>query len=274
MSQAKSGTKKVAVIVSAYNVESTIRRALESVGEPPNFEVEIVVIDDGSTDSTFLVCEEVSKEIPIRILRNTINCGAGFSRDFAISQIESNYIAILDADDFCINERIVKQFNYLEENPAIDLVSSQMIYFGPWGKDQRPTKYACDGKAIAKKLRNWKMPVAHGASMFRRDWYLSTKGYSHDLRQSEDLELFHKGVKDENFGIIDEPLLMCYTSSKTRTFNYVSKFALSRAKLILQDSQIRSFRKILVRAVVQNRLIGLIYSGFDYFKYFLSTIRR
>ena len=274
MTELRDGKNKVSVVVSAYNSETTISRALKSIDKSADFELEIIVIDDASADSTFSICDQLKNYLPIRIFKNESNCGAGFSRDFAINQVNSKYIAILDSDDYCINNRISKQFNYLEENPSIDLVSSQMIYFGPWGQAQNPTKYPSSGENIVKKLGDWKMPIAHGASMFRRDWYLSTNGYSHMLRLSEDLDLFRQGISHNNFHLIDEPLIMCYTASKIRSFKYVSQFTKNRVKLQLQDPQIIGYRRFLLKIVIGSKSIGYIYQVFGYFKYLLSSIRR
>lgn len=111
------------VIIPAYNVENYIERCLDSIINQSYKNLEVIVIDDASTDLTYeKILTFVEKHKNIMIIRNTANKGASWCRNKAISLVKTKYIAFLDGDDWLDYNCYSKAINKMEANDNIDLV--------------------------------------------------------------------------------------------------------------------------------------------------------
>ncbi len=111
----------VSVLIDTYNHEHLIERAITSVLEQdmPMDDVEIIVVDDGSTDRT---AEMVRKFEPrVRLLRKP-NGGQASAFNFALPQTHGETIAMLDGDDWWAKEKLRRALETLKENPTVGIV--------------------------------------------------------------------------------------------------------------------------------------------------------
>lgn len=108
----------VSVIMPVYNGEKYIKKAVDSVfaQEVP---LELLVIDDGSTDRTEEVLSVYRNREDFRYLKNEKNMGAAGSRNRGVSASRGNYIAYLDADDWWENGKLKAQLKILEETGCV-----------------------------------------------------------------------------------------------------------------------------------------------------------
>jgi glycosyltransferase involved in cell wall biosynthesis len=108
----------VSVVIPAYNAALHIRETLASVLAQSHRNLDIVVVDDGSTDETAQIVKEVAaKDCRIRLIRRT-NGGVARARNSGIEEARGEYIAILDADDIWHAEKIDKQLAVFHEQGA------------------------------------------------------------------------------------------------------------------------------------------------------------
>lgn len=91
---------KITVIIPAYNVEKYIEECVRSAVNQTYKELEIIVVDDGSTDSTGKICDSLCKEDSRIIVIHKENAGVGFARNDGIKRASGDYVCFLDADDF------------------------------------------------------------------------------------------------------------------------------------------------------------------------------
>lgn len=108
----------VSVIITAYNAEKTLERSLRSVMMQSYKDLEIIVVDDGSTDGTAGIVERLAKEDPrIVLIAGGRNIGAYPARNLAIRRSRGRYITFQDADDMALQDRIRHQmiFHSLEK---------------------------------------------------------------------------------------------------------------------------------------------------------------
>ena len=113
---------KVSIIIPAYNSENTINRTLTSVTEQSVVDVEIIAIDDGSTDGTVTLLREwASKDSRITVLTSNSNKGVGNARNCGLEMASGEYIRFVDADDVMPKESTAKMIEAAEKNKA-DLV--------------------------------------------------------------------------------------------------------------------------------------------------------
>lgn len=114
----------VSAIVPCFNSEKTIRRSLNSIKEQTYPVLEIICIDDCSTDNTTTVIEEFIRDNPnisIKLLKNNSNQGPSFSRNRGWDIAQGDYIAFLDADDAWHPQKIEIQYRWMVANPQISL---------------------------------------------------------------------------------------------------------------------------------------------------------
>jgi glycosyltransferase involved in cell wall biosynthesis len=111
----------VSVIVPAFNGERYVGEALQSALAQDYANKEIIVVDDGSTDSTPRILSSFGRQI--RVFRQ-YNAGAAAARNAAIAQARGEYFAFLDADDVWLPQKLTAQIAYLESHPDIGMVYS------------------------------------------------------------------------------------------------------------------------------------------------------
>ncbi|MDX7842885.1 glycosyltransferase family 2 protein [Aeromonas caviae] len=109
----------VSIIMPSYNSEETIISSIQSVQQQDYPYWELLVTDDCSTDKTVALVRKASQlDSRISIVVNSINMGAGFSRNKSIERSRGKYIAFLDADDKWLPTKLSKQIRYMEESGA------------------------------------------------------------------------------------------------------------------------------------------------------------
>lgn len=140
---------RFSIIITAYNIEDYIRRAIESALNQTYKNFEVIVINDASTDNTLEVIKGFEG---ITIIDNKINCGLGASRNKCIRAARGEYIIHLDGDDMMYNEEVLSDIDKLigEENYAIVFLGYQDV--GGLGKlristrenSTKEARIACD----------------------------------------------------------------------------------------------------------------------------------
>ena len=119
---------KVSVIIPVYNVENYIRQCLDSVINQTLKDIEIICIDDGSTDDSGVILDEyASKDSRIKVIHNS-NQGAGPSRNLGIQMSCGKYLSILDSDDIFDLKMLELLFNKAElTNADITICRCQVL---------------------------------------------------------------------------------------------------------------------------------------------------
>lgn len=184
--------RAVTFVMAARNAEGTIRDSIESILQQ-NFarESEIIVVDDASTDRT---AEIVSRFGSIRLIRNSKQLGRSASRNRALHAVRSAMVAIQDADDIALPNRLSATVGLLLQG-CNDVVGGQAIWVDPergaWQGPTWPTSRA-DTAAL---LRDGKMPVAHPTLLMRTSMMQDVGGYDESLPVAEDLDLMLRLAK-------------------------------------------------------------------------------
>jgi glycosyltransferase involved in cell wall biosynthesis len=193
----------ISVVVPAYNCANTIRQTLESIIGQTFDNIEIIVVDDGATDSTpEVIAAQVDPRI--RVIRQ-VNRGLAGARNSGIHHARGKYIAFCDADDVWEAEKLERHFKHLEsdDNIGISFAGSTMIdNSGRQLKvSQRPKLKNISAADVFK--RN---PIGNGSSAVvrreafdciayrptsetQRDWW-----FDETMRQSEDIDAWMRFI--------------------------------------------------------------------------------
>ena len=117
----------ISVIVPVYNVEKYLRECLESLICQTLEDIEIICINDGSTDSSLAILEEfAAKDARIKII-NKENSGYGASMNAGLNAAAGEYIGIIESDDFADKKMFEDLYNLALKNDA-DIVKSDFYY--------------------------------------------------------------------------------------------------------------------------------------------------
>ena len=111
----------------AYNAQAFLRDAIDSILAQTFSDFELIVVDDASSDETPTIIAHYS-DPRIRILRNSTNLGVGGARNKGLSIARGKYIAIHDADDTSVPDRLAQQVAYLDANPEVGLIGSAQLH--------------------------------------------------------------------------------------------------------------------------------------------------
>ena len=116
---------RVSIVIPAYNAEKTISYCIESVLSQSFEDLEIIIVDDGSTDDTRIVVSNYAQTDPRIICISQENMGRSIARNNGIAESSGEWITFLDADDFldvdALNLMIEKAVNVFDKNDAIFL---------------------------------------------------------------------------------------------------------------------------------------------------------
>ena len=109
---------KVSIIVPVYNVEDYVLRCLDSLGRQKYDDIEIIIIDDGSTDKSGKICDEFAKVEKRAKVFHKKNGGLSDARNYGIKKASGELIAFVDSDDYVENNYISKMIETLKSNES------------------------------------------------------------------------------------------------------------------------------------------------------------
>jgi glycosyltransferase involved in cell wall biosynthesis len=113
----------VSIIITAYNVENFLQQTIESCINQTFKDIEIIIVEDCSTDSTLSIINDfMEKDERIRLIQNKINCGAGQSRRNGLDNAKGDYFLLLDGDDY-IENNFIEELHNTAINTDADIVS-------------------------------------------------------------------------------------------------------------------------------------------------------
>lgn len=198
---------EISVILPTYNRAKVIQRAVQSVIEQTFTDWELVVVDDGSTDSTYrLISAFVEKYDTIRYMKHS-NRKAALSRNAGIQASFGRYIAFLDSDDFYLPEHLASRFLYLEKHPETDLLSG-----GFCGDED---VYVTDCYHPEKTIHIQEC-ILGGTFFGKRNVFTSLKGFQ-ALDYAEDTDLWKRAASFFSVKKISEPRTYVYQRSGDST---------------------------------------------------------
>jgi glycosyltransferase involved in cell wall biosynthesis len=196
---------KITVLMPAYNAGKYIAEAIQSVLTQTFTDFELLIVNNGSTDTTV---NEILHFTDTRIkLIDEYRPGIGFALNKGLQEAKGKYIARFDADDICDPSRLERQFNFLENNPGYVLCGSDAEYIAESG--EHLFYFRCighDHEEIMEQLYAY-CPFIHSSVMYRKDAVLETGSYSIDAHNFEDYLLWVQLIKHGKYRNIPERLI-------------------------------------------------------------------
>jgi len=175
-----------------YNAFPVLGEALDSVLSQTWRNLDVVVVDDGSTDGSLAAAQAYSRtDERVRVLAQP-HQGIVAALQWGCESARGSFIARMDADDLAVPSRIARQMEFMQENPSVALCGSQVRMFGPAAgsgrkRYERWINGLCDQEAILRELFV-ECPIPHPAFLIRRRAYDEVGGYM-DHGWPEDYDL-------------------------------------------------------------------------------------
>ena len=180
----------ISVLLPVFNGENDIEKAVYSILGQSYKHLELLVIDDRSTDSTYKICLRISKEDNrVKLFKNQKNLGLTKSLNILIKESKGKYLARQDSDDSSKETRLEKQLNFLK-NKNIDVVYSRSIR----NDTQKIIPNFSYYFPLPFVLR-FKNPLIHGTLFAKKSIVENIGGYDEEFIYSQDYKLAFDLIK-------------------------------------------------------------------------------
>lgn len=196
---------KVSVLIPVYNKAPFLRECLDSVYAQTHADLEVVAVDDHSTDGS-LALLRAETDPRLRIIGLPVNRGPAGAANAGIEACTGTYIVRLDADDLMVPTRVEQQVAYMEAHPEVGASGGWLQLFG--ARD-RVWKFPLTDAACKAQLL-FGVPVSQGASILRRS-VLEAHGLRYDPawpRVGEDWLFWTRLARVSAFGNLDAPMTL------------------------------------------------------------------
>jgi glycosyltransferase involved in cell wall biosynthesis len=188
----------ISVIITCYNIRGYVTDAFRSVCAQSHHCLEIIIVDDGSTDDTRSLVAEFLQDERVKYLFKE-NGGPSSARNFGIAQAQGEYLAFLDGDDLWEPEKLAHQVAVLQKNPGVGMVFCDFSTFDAQGtlaarknaslyRDLQPVHYD-----YLVSRSNFIYP---STVMVRRIVFLSCGAFDEALRGPEDYDMWLRIVRE------------------------------------------------------------------------------
>lgn len=196
----------VSVILPVYNCERFIGLAIESILNQTYSNIELIVVDDGSTDNSLKIINSYSYD-PRLVVVSRENKGLVYSLNEAIGVASGKYIARMDADDISLPDRVEKQVDFLVKNQDVAIVGSRTILIDEDGIEIGKCKRPLSNSSV-RSYFYYGSPLAHPSITYNLNILSKDEiEYLADDYPAEDLGLFLRISKKHKICNISKPLL-------------------------------------------------------------------
>ncbi|MDP4011095.1 MAG: glycosyltransferase family A protein [Candidatus Roizmanbacteria bacterium] len=222
--QLKNNKPLISVIIPVFNGASFLMEAVESVQQSTFRNFEIILVDDGSTDNSKMVCRMLDAQYENLIFYDfKTNKGLGRVLNFALKKAQGTYICRLNQDDRMLPQRMGKQVEFLSKNPNVIAVGSHINHFFDDGK-MEVLKYLETDKEI-REIWHIVGPFSDPSVMYDRATALDVGGYDQSFWPVDDTHMWYKMGMKGKLANIQEPLVEVRWHAKAGSVYYFRKMA-------------------------------------------------
>ncbi len=251
----------ITVIIPTYNRQKQVTNAIESVLAQTLLPREIIVIDDGSNDSTQEVLKKYSDKITL--ILSSKNHGVSFARNSAIMQSQSSWIALLDSDDLWSPDKLEKQWQFLQVCPFYQIMQSQEV----WVRNGKRVN-ACKHH---KKPQGWiwqesleRCMISPSSVLIKRDLFDLYGTFDETLPACEDYDLWLRITRHHVVGLEASPSLTRFGGHKDQLssqYPAMDRFRISALIKALDAEQEPHYRQALLKILTKK--LPILINGYQ-----------
>lgn len=267
----------LSILIPNYNHAAYLPECLTSALQGSDENIEILVVDDGSTDNSIEVVESfIQKDSRIRLVKNPINRGVNVILNEGLRLIRGQYVFGLSADDHIFPSFFSEMVPFIRAHPEIDLCTSDFTYFenDKQGELQTvPLLKSCQKALVLspgqtmKYFRSTSFWIPGNSSIMRVDLAIRHGGFHKEINQYSDFFLYHKIALNGFVGYLPKgvaAMRKLSTSYSERCFSDLKKQrATSKAllNLVLKDESRDLFAEsTILRPIVKDLLLIAVFN--------------
>ena len=223
----------VSIIIPTYNQAAYLPAALDSALQQTYSSIEIIVIDDGSSDMTDAIGKLYKLKDPRIHWIEQSNQGAAAARNRGIALAQGEYICLLDSDDLMHKERIAKQYAVFQSHPSVDIVHTAVEVINSKGEHlcQMRGENVSPPDFLALMFFRNQLPTS--SVIMAKSHCLKEHPYNPTIRHAEDYELMLHLAHLFHFYYLDLPLT-CYRRHSTNLSNRLDAHHASERNILQQ----------------------------------------
>lgn len=221
---------KLSIVIPVYNVEYYIAQCLESILNQSFKDLEIICVNDGSTDNSLSVLQDYKAKDDRIIIIDQKNEGSGVARNAGLSIAKGEYVYFVDGDDWLEDNALEKAVLKSDELNTDILIFGGLSYYeekgqnGGYSANKLPKKYL-DKVFSAKEIKKdiFKFPSTAWTKLYKRDFLVKNNIKFQDIKAGQDqLPFFHSMIKAERIALLPENLY-CYRKNRKGAVTSVKK---------------------------------------------------
>lgn len=244
----------ISVVIPSHNRVSFLKKAIETVLNQTWGNIEIIVVNDASTDATKYFLENISKKDKrIRYVNNSKSLGGAGSRNVGLALANGLYVAFLDDDDLWDKDKLEKQLNLLKQNKEASAVSCSFTEEYPSGKTK--VRLVKPLSSVQEILKSNKLG---GSSMCfaLKSTFEKIGGFDSNLRSGQDWDLWIKLNQVGTVLVCDEALVKHIFHKGERITTNPKSVYLGRRSIFFK------YKRFFSSLTLQHQLRDLVYLRF------------
>ena len=243
----KENSPLVSVVMSVYNGERFLKESIESLLNQTYKNIEIILINDGSTDRSREIVSSFQDKRIIFIDRN-YNLGLTKSLNEGLKHVRGDYIARLDVGDIALPSRIAEQVQFLEQHPEVGILGTgiELFYNNHLIKTYL---YPSEDDAIRDKLLHFVNPLPHSTLMMRRTILEQLNGYCERFVRSQDYDLLLRALDMTRLASLPKVLVRWRFAPSSLSYESSKQLMYGIAALVRARHRLRGHRDIIEKEI-------------------------
>ena len=257
---------KISIFLPIYNKEKYLKRSISSIQKQSLKEIEIIPVNDCSTDNSLNILKELAKkDSRIKIINNKYNSGSCFSRMVGILNSQGEYLMNLDPDDEYIGRNSLKDLYNLAKELKVDFVTFFVIFFPGNIKSKQFSKF----NLIIKQPKILESAFSHDNKLI--DFYITNKLIKRNLLEKA-IKLFRNKIYEEKWNYFEDNIwsILVYKYANSSVFvnkNIYLYYSQNKDSAMNNRGNILELKNLLLR----NELFQEIFINKNEEKYITSA---
>ncbi len=202
-------TPKIDVVMPVYNAEAYVGDAVRSILHQSFADFRLLCVDDGSTDRSGKILQELAAEDPRIEIIHQENHGLVGALNNGLSACTAPLVARMDADDISMPERFARQVDFLGHNADVVAVGTSILEIDSDGAPLAVQHFSSEHEEIDAGMLQIRTGMAHPTVMMRREAVQAVGGYRAEYEWVEDLDLWLRLAEQGRLANLPE-VLLCY----------------------------------------------------------------
>lgn len=200
---------KVSVLLTCYNHVDYLQAAWDGIQQQTHRDIEIIALDDGSTDGTRELLSSLASDFPLQVIFNEANLGTYGTLNRGLELANGDLIAVLNDDDVWLPNKLARQIELFQEFPRVGLAHTHGQFIDGEGKvfEGSPLGFTFPRTRTGDVLLDlvYANKIIASAAVFRRS-AIPEGGFNADYFGSGDWEMWFRIALNWEVGFVDEPL--------------------------------------------------------------------